>query len=176
MKHEKTFDLGKINIRKFWGNKSNRKLSRCAVTVCLDDTEPTQIVFTATGKVWDDGYMTPLLWGQCLEELSQTPEMQTNDTFQEIYDLWRKYHLNNMHAGTPEQETALREAVANDAVPSLSPMYLTEQLRYLKSIGMDIVTDPDGTEHRFGHGWVYNNHKYASIPDDDLTRIKNLMQ
>lgn len=97
--------------------------------------------------------------GQCLDEL--TPLLVGNHLFEELYDLWKKYHLNDMHPGTPKQEQALRKAHltnwAND---------YTKCCEYLESI--NLLYD-DG--YKFGSGWLKEE-----IPEEDLKRINKLME
>lgn len=161
-------DFGKINLSKPWGNPNGKKNCHCEVTLELKTNGTGNTVFTATADVKRNGIL--ILGGNCIDELSKTPELAKNNTFMQIHKLWKEYHLNDLHAGTPKQETALRFAVANDMIPSLSTDYYEEQCEYLKSINLFEVTLSDGTTYRYGHGWLYK-----PIPDDDLTLIQKLM-
>lgn len=110
-----------------------------------------------------------LLWGKCLNELIQT-ELSNNPIFVQIYNIWKKYHNLDIHAGTPEQESALRNAVANNIIPSLSMDYYDQHCVYLKSIDLYDITLPDGTQYHYGHGYTTQ-----PIPDTDLKQIYTFM-
>lgn len=121
--------------------------------------------------------------GQCLDEIAQyvhTP------LFKEIYGYWKKYHLNGMHAGTPEQEKALRDAEAagvdfsDESYKKYSWKSPREdrgaaysryekQCNYLKSVGLYEV-DYEGSPYKYGHSWLYQ-----PIPEDVLLRIVEIM-
>ena len=99
-----------------------------------------------------------VMCGQCLDELK--PLLEGNKTFEELYRLWKLYHLNDMHAGTVAQEEALEKAGLTN--------YGNEYEKccdYLKSINLY-----DDNGYKFGHGWLKRD-----IPEEDLKRIKELL-
>ena len=52
--------------------------------------------------------------GQCLEDLNRCyPELRENEIWRLIYALWDCFHLNDLHAGTPEQEKLIHEQFSN---------------------------------------------------------------
>lgn len=61
--------------------------------------------FSAQGQF--DGHA-----GQCLDHIAAA--YPGDPKVQEIVKVWREYHLNGMHAGTPEQERAIKDAKEND--------------------------------------------------------------
>lgn len=97
----------------------------------------------------------------------------------ETYDLWSKYHLNNMHAGTPEQEKALEEWKAQGNIYDYEKAY-----DYLKSIGLYEVPistidkdvnpqfiDCEKGTYKYGYGWLKER-----IPEEDVQRIECLIK
>ena len=119
-------------------------------------------VFTASGSLIipnrvlfkDDEY---IMGGQCLDELK---EYINDETFNTIYVMWKKHHLNDMHAGTEKQEAALNEA----GLTQYANKY-KECCDYLESI--NLLKD-DG--YKFGTGWLKRE-----IPEEDLNIIKGLL-
>lgn len=106
----------------------------------------------------------------------------------EVYDLWKKYHLNNMHTGTPEQEKAVEEWKAQENCRSLlsfSDIYDYEKdCDYLKSIGLYEVPistidkdvnpqfiDCEKGTYKYGYGWLKER-----IPEEDVQRIECLIK
>lgn len=72
-----------------------------------------------------------VMGGQCFDELKESsPEIANDPKFKQIYSWWKRYHLNNMHAGTEKQESALDERFG-DKYPDY-----TEQCAYLEKIGL----------------------------------------
>ena len=59
--------------------------------------------------------------------------------FQKLYNWWKLYHLNDLHAGTPEQEQALA------SVGLLGVNKYTQACEYLKSVWLyEVVHDSRG--------------------------------
>lgn len=114
-------------------------------------------VLAITGNIsTKDGRM--IAGGQCLDEM--LPELKKNELFMEIYCLWKTYHLNDMHAGTPVQEAVLKEAGItgknydyDKAVECLKEKDLYEVPFTGKTIGRAYHDEP----YRYGCGWVIND-------------------
>lgn len=109
--------------------------------------------------------------GQCLDEMLS--ELKMNGLFMEVYYLWKTYHLNDMHAGTPIQEAALKEAGITGenfdydrAVEYLKEKGLYEAPFTGKTIGRVYHDEP----YRYGHGWVIND-----LPEDVRTRVMQII-
>ncbi len=165
----------KINIQKVDGCGNGRK--SCMVSVELELNNGN---FSAVADLWRQDYSDILMGGQCFDELlNDYPELKDNDVFMEVYDLWNSYHLNDMHAGTPEQEKAIEEW------KSQGNKYDYEKVcEYLKSKGLyEVSTSTIDKEanpkyknceektYKYGHDWLKE-----SILDKDLERIKSLIE
>ena len=79
--------------------------------------------------------------------------------FSKIYKFWKKYHLNDLHAGTPKQEKALKK------VELLGGNYYDEACEYLKSINLY-----EDNGYKYGSSWLKEE-----IPTKDLNEIKKLL-
>lgn len=165
---QRTIKLGSVDISPIWGDGSSSKKYAAEVTVELRDVGSSKLEFAATGRLYSGNNI--IMAGQCLDDLNEFPELTGNKTFVKVYNLWKKHHLNSMHAGTPEQEKALKAAVVDGIIPSLSASCYSMHCDYLKSIGLYDVALPDGSSYRYGHGWLYE-----PIPDEDLAEIQNLL-
>jgi len=99
--------------------------------------------------------------GQCLDELY--PFFKNDEVFKKLYNWWKLYHLNNMHAGTLEQEQALEK------VHLLGANKYKQACEYLKSIGLYEVPY-EGETYKYGHGWIY-----YPIPEQTLQEIKEFI-
>lgn len=113
-------------------------------------------VFRASAMVTSKGEL--IMGGQCLDELK---EMINDETFDTIYKMWKKHHLNDMHPGTEKQE----EALTNGGYTSWANNY-TECCNYLESIGLLIDNG-----YKFGTGWLKRD-----ISDNDIEIIKGLLK
>lgn len=135
------------------------------VKVYTGEKTPEYYEFTASGMIG------ARCVGQCLDEIAKHCK---NSTFMAIYRLWQKYHLNGMHAGTPEQEKAL-ERWKNAG----NKYNYDGACEYLKSCGLYEVNYTGKTTgrmynnepYKYGHAWIVND-----IPADDLQKINNLFE
>ena len=150
---QKTIKLGKIDYLGI-----GRKTCPAEVELELRDIGEGKIEFSACGTVWNHKKTDCYMAGQCIDDMMKyikTPQMK------EIYRLWHLYHLNGMHAGTPKQEAALREW--REKTDNYN---YDVACKYLESIGLLVDNG-----YTYGHGWLYE-----AIPDEDLTKIKKLIE
>ena len=82
--------------------------------------------------------------GQVFDEVKPA-----NDSQKELIDIWRKYQLNDMNAGTPAQEEALKKSITESDLKESAVRLLVIQkrnehiknhMKYLESIGVDAVS------------------------------------
>lgn len=99
------------------------------------------------GRVWLPSRRDTALGGQC--EWSIDPALlqpEFRERFIEIRGVWDRWHLNDMNAGSPAQEAALRAKFPKD-----SGSYELH-IAYLKEIG--IYNDPDLDGYKYGSKWL----------------------
>ena len=180
---KKTFNFGKIDYL-------NRGRKDCAVDVTVElrecGGEPvldrngdltgeycnTYIEFAASGRIWNRLHTDIYSGGQNLDEIAKYIKAPV---FREVYDFWKKYHLNGMNARTPEQEAAVAEweAAGNRydyiaACEMLKARGLYEVPLTANLIG---TRKADGLPYKYGHGWVI-----VEIPENDLAKIRSLFE
>lgn len=163
--HNAKFKFGKIDYY-----STGRKINAVEVDFGLREYSNGSVSFTASCKVWNHIHTDIIAEGQMLDANELLEIEAKSKLFKTIKELWQKYHLNNLHAGTPEQEEALRAAYqkcresGNFDVLSYSYDF-TQACEYLKSIGLYEV-EYEGKPYRYGSGWI----NYP-IPKDDLDKI-----
>ena len=150
----KTFNIGKID---YYGR--GRKINPVTVEVTLKEKDGKPC-FSASATVYNQTKTDILACGQCLDSIAKRTK---NKQFMELYRLWKLYHLNDMHAGTIEQEKAI------DDWESKGNHYdYTSACDYLKSVGLYEV-EHNGKPYKYGHAWLY-----WDIPEYDLKVIQAL--
>lgn len=140
---------------------------------CVRVTPPEYWEFSACGFIYNARGTDYVRGGQCLDEIAAySDQLQDPDLFAEIYDFWKFYHLNGMHAGTLEQDAAIDEWGGNsanfDAVCAM-----------LKEKGLYEVPFYGKSGERIWHGELYQHGSawlVREIPDADLTQIAKLLQ
>lgn len=146
-------DKAKAKFGKIDYNGTGRKVNEVEIEMELKDG-----VFSASGAIKNARGTDWLSGGQNIDEIADM--MKDNKDVQEIRDLWHKYHLNDMHAGTEKQEDALMKKFGNRNASDYD-----KHVEYLKSVGL---YEDDG--YKYGTGWLKRE-----IPDDDKRRIISLI-
>lgn len=152
-----TFNFGKID---FYG--TGRKINAVEVEVNLKEYADSTYSFTVSGYIYNARRTDIIMGGQCLDDEAFVKLAAENKLLKELIRLWEAYHLNDLHAGTPEQEKALNEVNLRRASD------YDKACDYLKSIGLYEV-EYKGKPYRYGSGWI----NYL-IPQDDLEKIYQL--
>lgn len=157
MNLKRTISFGKHAI------DSELKINEVTVELNLTGTEDKPI-FSASCCVWNGSHTDCIMGGQCLDNV--LPYMRGNALFKEIVELWKKHHLNDLNAGTPEQMQCIREH--KDEINEEDGWYIKE-LNLLKKYGLDVV-EWEGKDYKYGTAWIYR-----PIPETDLNRIKEII-
>lgn len=155
---KKTISFGKIAYQ----NKN--KINEVTVELELRETKDGP-VFSASCDVWNSRHTGIVMGGQCLDDVQ--PYMNGNPLFDEIVDLWKKHHLNDMNPGTSEQMQCIKDH--KDEINENDGWY-TKELNLLKKYNMDVV-ERQGKPYKYGTEWIYR-----PIPKPDLSRIKEIIQ
>lgn len=71
--------------------------------VAYEPNKDGKMVFSVCGKVYTPGKQSYVMSGQCLDDMKPLIQPQYQGIFDEVYDLWKKYHLNDMHAECKHQ-------------------------------------------------------------------------
>lgn len=155
----KSFSFGKIDA-----NNCGRKVNEVVLVVALDNADTNKPRFSVCGEIYNSRGTYLISGGQCLDELNTYETIRSNPLFQKIYKWWKTYHLNDLHAGTIEQEAAIQELENSGYTYSYDTA-----CDYLKSINLyEVIVD--GKPYKYGHGWLYRE-----IPENDLKEIKELL-
>ena len=140
---KRTIDLGLADFGCWHGRRT-----RAIVHMELDDKNVLHVAADIRGV----GY------GQTIDEVEKA--YKGNELAEKICYWWRKYHLNDMHAGTPKQEEALNKA----GITNWADDYDICR-KYLESIGL--LYD---NGYKFGSAWLKEE-----IPANDLQDIKEFL-
>ena len=137
----------------------------------IGENGPTIPVFSAWGAIKTANGRGCRVAGQCLDSIE---EYCKAPVFLEILDLWKKYQLHDLKAGTPEQEAALRDWHKETG----RRWAYTADCERLKGLGLYEVPYTgfgwnkvwNGEPYRYGSGWLVRE-----IPEADLKRINALL-
>lgn len=102
-----------------------------------------------------------IMGGQCLDELARYSSIKNNSKFKQVYEWWKKWRLNDIHAGTEKQEQALEDA----GLTGWANEYL-KCCDYLESIGL--LYD---NGYKFGTSWLKRE-----IPAEIQEQMRNFIK
>lgn len=184
----RTFDFGKIAF----GDMRNR-VNKVEVTVELKQHggEETFVIDPKTkektvvgktpeytelsicGDIWNSRHTDVVCAGQCLDTIAQyRNQLKDKERFDEIYDLWKHYHLNGLHAGTPEQEAAVKEwknAGNKYDYNAVCDMLKACGLYEVNYTGISVGRMYNHEPYKYGQAWLVQ-----TLPDDVIQRINRL--
>ena len=135
-------------------------------------TTPEYVELSICGYVYNPSETRCVCGGQCLDTMYQFLKHDT--LFKEIYELWKKYHLNGMRAGTPEQENAIaefektigRKSTYRERIDVLK----TANLYEIPFTGITVGRRYENELYKYGYGWIVNR-----IPGNVLNRIEYII-
>lgn len=115
-------------------------------------------VFAASGHIWNTSKTDCEVAGQCIDKLSKFIK---NPLLQEIETIWKQYHLNDLQAGTKEQQIAIEKWKAEG-----NKYDYTQAKDHLTSIGLN-----PHNGYEYGTKWLY-----MPIPENVVVRIKEIIE
>lgn len=150
----KTIKLGKID---YLG--TGKKNCPVELEIRFDKTQDG-FEFAASGTIWNHIHTDCYCAGQCLDTIANFIH---TDQFKEIYRLWKLYHLNGFHAGSPKQEEFLKNNPTND---------YTEACKKLEEVGLLIDNSylHKGEPYKYGTAWLFQE-----IPAEDVEKIRKIV-
>ena len=145
---KKTIDFGK------YAYTNNKKVNRITIDIELREGN----ILSICGNILNDTQTDFFVCGQCEDLINEIIEKQASESMKSlwhiIYYLWKNYHLNDMHPGTPEQEKLLKQNPARS---------YNHDREFLKQYNMLEVpaekADPyrkEGSKH-IGEPYIYGN-------------------
>ena len=153
---EKTFNFGKVRYN------NNKKENLVTVDVKLTDDG----CFSASGMIWNRIQTDCIAGGQCLDTIKEC--LPNNKTFNQIYNIWKLYHLNDMTAGSPKQNDVIDKYFNNNPFPHDYDLICMA----LKSI--DLLEDKSfihrDKPYRYGSAWLK-----TEIPPNIIKQVYGLM-
>ena len=154
-----------INCGKLDWDGTGRKVNSAELELELKQNEDGAWCFSCCGSVWNRKHTDLVAGGQCLDDMFKHKEMKP---WSEIYDLWLKFHPNDLTAGSPLQEEAVRAWKAEG-----NRYDYDEACKMLESKGL--LTDEsylhDGKPYRYGTAWLTRE-----IPETEVEKIKSWIQ
>lgn len=145
---------------------------KCDVLIRQGNKEGKGMTFSVMGEVYKivkhgrDECPREICGGQCLDDSYFKDMAKSNPLLKKVINLWKVYHLNEMHVGTVEQEKCVNDYF--NTHKDVKQDYDSE-CQVLKDNNLYTVK-VDGEDYKFGYGWIY-----LPIPKDIQNDIDNLV-
>ena len=170
------FNFGKISAY----NKQRRHALE--VEFCLKKDREGRPVFSSSCAVWNQYHTDWIMGGQMLDDKIIMSQMKHSHLYNKIVKLWKKNHLNDLHAGTPEQEDFINSEEGKKEREAICEEY-NKQNKYFKKMVNDYditceflkrhgkyEVDYNGEKYRYGYGWIYRE-----ISKEDMEDIMKIL-
>lgn len=134
---------------------------------------PEYVELSICGEIWNTHHSDICVGGQCFDTIAEyRDKLSDPELFDTLHYLWRNYHLNGMHAGTPEQEKAIdawkAEGNAYDYTAACE-MLKQKGLYEVPFTGLSVGRRYEGELYRYGSAWLIQE-----LPGDVLLKIEHL--
>ena len=137
-----TLNLGKIDY-----NGTGRKINQVEIEIRLKDTDKGK-VFSAVGSIWNSQHTDWICGGQNIDKIYEF--FKNDKKVETIYNIWKKYHLNDFHPGCEHQRALGWEEDGYEKHPS-EPCPVCG--------------------YKFGSFW-----NFEEIPNDIIKEIENIIK
>lgn len=128
-----------------------RKINAVSVDVRLTEDAFGRPCLGISADIWNSKHTDCVCGGQCLDEIAKYKLEHNQELFDFLYYMWQNYHLNDMHAGTPEQEEALSKGCTDRTDYKRACEYLEAQGLYeVEYHGLEY-----NGMYRYGSAWLY---------------------
>ena len=144
---KKTLHLGKVAY------SSKSQVNEVTIEITLTNSR-----LSICGYIWNRQKTDIEAGGQCYDCIRAL--FPHNKKVQRIIEIWQEWHLNDMHAGTPEQEAYLK------GKGLLGASKYEEACQALKEAGLYEVKY-NGKPYKYGHDWLKRE-----IPQEIIEEIK----
>ena len=154
-KMKKTIQFGKVDYM-------NNGKKNCLIEVELNFDG---VRFSASGTIWNHLKTDCYSAGQNLDTIKKF--LPNNKLFNKIYNIWKKYHLNDLTAGSPKQVEYL-ESITK---PEDAEFYKWE-CEELEKVNLlhDASYLYNGKPYKYGTAWLT-----TEIPTEVKQEINNLI-
>lgn len=89
----------------------------------------------------------------------------TSEMLAKFFEVWERWHLNDMRAGSAEQEAWLRQ----NPIPKEEYAYPKSHFEVAGGKLAEAGLNPDSTGYKYGHAW-----KTEALPDDVVEFLASL--
>ena len=120
--------------------------------------------FSASGNIWLPSRRDIVSGGQNLEEIASL--FPDNEQVQRIVAVWRKWHLNDMHAGSPKQEEFLEKL----NLPNHNHYENAKAKLEEAGLNPDESFIFNGRPYEYGSAWLY-----VELPPAVISEIESWM-
>lgn len=138
---KKTLSFGKVDY-----NNKGRRNCKVTIEVELKDGE-----LSICGNVWNPSETDIYSGGQNLDEIRKL--LRGNPKVKRIHEIWQRWHLNHMRAGSPRQRAYLE----TQTFPGYPLSHYTWACEVLAAAGLQPDNEyiHNGKPYSYGSAWLH---------------------
>lgn len=154
--------LGKVDY-----NRNGHRNCEAAITWELR-RDGDGFEFSMCAEIWMPSKRDMFCGGQCVDTVAAY--FPHDAKAQRMVEVWKRWHLNHMRAGSPAQEAYLREHPMDPASYAYPKSYYEAAQAHLRAAGLN----PDrnylhnGKPYYYGHAWIREE-----LPDSVRAEIES---
>lgn len=153
---ENKYYLGKCDY-----NESGRNNCKAFITWKLEQRKEG-LRFSMCAEIWNPRETNLYTVGQCVDEVAAY--FPNDEKAQRMVEIWKRWHLNDMKAGSAVQEQYLKDRPIDQAEYAYPKSYYEVASEKLFEVGLN----PDADGYQYGHAW-----KFEQIPGDVIAEIQS---
>lgn len=163
-----------VELRNQGGEKIFRIDPKTKERIYTGETTPEYVELSICGYIWNTRKTDICRCGQCLDTIAEyRNQLNDPELFDVLYKYWKLYHLNGMHAGTPEQEKAVnewKEAGNKYDYTAVCEMLKERGLYEVIFTGCTTGRRYENELYKYGHAWIIQE-----LPGDVLLWIEHVI-
>lgn len=118
--------------------------------------------FSMQAEIWQPNKKDIYRGGQCVDAVAEY--FPDNTTAQRMVEVWKRWHLNDMQAGSPSQRAWLE---ANPIAPK-EYAYPKSHYDVVSAKLAEVGLNPDESGYKYGHSWLKEE-----LPADIVAEIQS---
>lgn len=152
--------LGKVDY-----NRSGRRNCLAVITWELRTTGQGMLEFSACAEIWNPRGTDCYVCGQCVDEVAAY--FPNDAKAQAILQVWRRWHLNGLRAGSPRQMEYLRENPTKHYETTLAALFAAG-LQPDTEFSVEVDANNQSIPYSYGSAWLTEE-----LPEAALAEIRS---
>lgn len=166
--YKHTFSFGNVAY-----NGQAVPTNEVTIEATLSIKENGQVVFSASGNIWNGSHNDIYIGGQCIDTIYNDfkGQIQNRKTYEEIMALWEKWHLNDMNAGCKHQR-ALKWGTKKLSISKLVRKYegVGQEISRIEDSAMKTLKEVGSVNISESERKLLNLEYWLTVPTEEASK------